>query len=170
MDYQIANRLTGSRGRLIVQDIQLQWSTMEPTWSPEDYQDEAAYSSDDSSDGSIPNIQPLNLFTAFNSSARASRPAPTESSGDDSGAEEVDVIRSDLPQSASQQVNGGDLNHPDPVSAETPLPGSAIPPLSGQRYSVVGGKRIMTAAAKEHHSQIMKSEWACRHSLCELPN
>jgi len=128
--------------------------------APENYTGASAYESDSSSsDGSIPNVRPLNSFTSYNSSAkkdRASLPAPPSSSADEHDSiAGVEIVRSDLPQPVPQL--SGQMNADAHVS-------SATPPTS-HRFNVVEGKRTMSAAAKERQSQIMRGNGASQMVL-----
>ncbi|KAB5555083.1 hypothetical protein GE09DRAFT_148536 [Coniochaeta sp. 2T2.1] len=126
----------------------------------------AAYMSDGtSSSGSastIPNgrthAYASRSFTSHNTSlprANTSLTAPP-AHGNDS-EDDLEVITSDLVQPVPLQVTPGPANglhgpHGPHASSETPK--------SDYRYETVGGKKVMSAAAKERQSQIMKERWA----------
>ncbi|KAB5513092.1 hypothetical protein GE09DRAFT_637720 [Coniochaeta sp. 2T2.1] len=118
----------------------------------------AAYMSDGtSSSGSastIPNdrAHASRSFTSYNTPVPRANISLTALPTHGNDAEDgLEVITSDLVQPVPLQVTPGPAigSH---ASSETPR--------SDYHYETVGGKRVMSAAAKERQSQIMKERWA----------
>jgi hypothetical protein len=136
-------------------------------WAARDDPQDNNSDSDDSSssDGSIPNVRPLNSFTSYNSSVnhghRCGPGLPSLSSEDhssDSEVEDILVVRSDIPRPEPQQLAEEVAGTPP-----APAPAPSRPSLTGKSSGSTSTKRTMSAHQRERIRQSLKGKQSIQY-------